>query len=324
MPYATPNGVVFALGRTDPNPQIPLLKAKYAYNTTVNIYMPELQEKTVTPGAAAKEVTPDSGYNALGKVTVSGDANLVPENIADGVSIFGVNGTHKGGLEGWVSGETELISMKQQEPVAVDGFGFIIPELNDFPPQIFIDISSVSGEHIVSFLCMNKENLVYSDQSSFSTIISINSNNAYEVFFADVLNPGITLGCKAQYSYNTSMVNTLVKNPEVKSITATGSYTSSTYQQGYWAAITKDGHLIITVKGGTSTAYESIYFTNASLPNWVGFLGQSYYSYSSMTAGQMYVAIYEGVSRDVKITLNFNSTNSSSDYVQCAVTIAYS
>ena len=42
-----------------------------------------------------------------------------------------------------------------------------------------------------------------------------------------------------------------------------------------------------------------------------------------MTAGQMYVAIYEGISKDVNITLNFNATNSSSDYVQCAVTIAY-
>lgn len=52
--------------------------------------------KTVTPGTTAQTAVA-SGRYTTGAVTVAGDANLVPENIAEGVSIFGVQGTHSGG-----------------------------------------------------------------------------------------------------------------------------------------------------------------------------------------------------------------------------------
>ena len=52
--------------------------------------------KTVTP-TTTNQTAVASGRYTTGDVVVSGDANLVPENIAEGVSIFGVDGTHSGG-----------------------------------------------------------------------------------------------------------------------------------------------------------------------------------------------------------------------------------
>lgn len=52
--------------------------------------------KTVTP-TTTNQTAVASGRYTTGDVQVAGDANLVPENIAEGVSIFGVTGTHAGG-----------------------------------------------------------------------------------------------------------------------------------------------------------------------------------------------------------------------------------
>lgn len=51
---------------------------------------------TITPGTTAQTAVA-SGRYTTGDVVVAGDANLVPENIAEGVSIFGVPGTLSGG-----------------------------------------------------------------------------------------------------------------------------------------------------------------------------------------------------------------------------------
>nr|DAN06847.1 MAG TPA: tail protein [Caudoviricetes sp.] len=52
--------------------------------------------KTVTP-TTTNQTAVASGRYTTGDVKVAGDANLVAENIAEGVSIFGVQGTHSGG-----------------------------------------------------------------------------------------------------------------------------------------------------------------------------------------------------------------------------------
>lgn len=57
----------------------------------------KLEEKEAMPGTEDIEVTASEGFDALSKVTVAGDPNLIPENIAIGKSIFGVRGSHQGG-----------------------------------------------------------------------------------------------------------------------------------------------------------------------------------------------------------------------------------
>lgn len=58
--------------------------------------------QTITPGTSNKTIA--SGRYLTGTQTIKGDANLKAANIAKGVSIFGINGTHEGGED--ISSET--------------------------------------------------------------------------------------------------------------------------------------------------------------------------------------------------------------------------
>jgi len=51
--------------------------------------------QTITPGTSNKTIA--SGKYLTGTQTIKGDANLIPANIAEGISIFGVEGTMKAG-----------------------------------------------------------------------------------------------------------------------------------------------------------------------------------------------------------------------------------
>ena len=57
--------------------------------------LPTQAAKTVTPGTT-NQTAVASGRYTTGAVQVAGDANLKAENIAEGVSIFGVTGALKG------------------------------------------------------------------------------------------------------------------------------------------------------------------------------------------------------------------------------------
>lgn len=73
--------------------------------------------KTVTPGTT-NQTAVASGRYTTGAVQVAGDANLKAENIAEGVSIFGVTGTHSGGGE-TVVGTIRATSMSAYIDVVV-------------------------------------------------------------------------------------------------------------------------------------------------------------------------------------------------------------
>lgn len=78
---------------------------------------PILQDKSVTPTDETQVITADDGYDGLDTVTVNGDTNLKAENIAEGISIFGVEGTHSGGGSGGASVGTCAVEITTSDGV---------------------------------------------------------------------------------------------------------------------------------------------------------------------------------------------------------------
>lgn len=83
----------------------------------INNISAKLQTKTVAPTSEGVTVYPDNEYDGLSSVKIPAEANLIPENIAEDVSIFGITGTYKGkGIEE-ISTEAEMDALLISENI---------------------------------------------------------------------------------------------------------------------------------------------------------------------------------------------------------------
>lgn len=108
------------------------------------------------------------------------------------------------------------------------------------------------------------------------------------------------------------------------SITPTGSYATSTYYNtsygvkiGYMA----NGDVILSMRSGTTTAYEVLLFTLASAPSGVTITAHSTPSTTAGPAAAIYACVLSGISGHVTISVAMNGRNSSYDYTTCAITV---
>lgn len=109
---------------------VEIFGVKGVYSTGLNF-----QTKAVTPNRYGFSVIADDGFNALARVVVNGDSNLIPENIARGVTIFGVSGTHISAMKPI----TVIPSRDEQYILPTDGFtGF---------SSVTVAPAEVSGEY---------------------------------------------------------------------------------------------------------------------------------------------------------------------------------
>lgn len=67
-----------------------------AANATKTLQLTTKSAATITPSTSNQTIA--AGQYLTGIQTIQGDANLIPENIASGVSIFGVTGTHESNI----------------------------------------------------------------------------------------------------------------------------------------------------------------------------------------------------------------------------------
>ena len=111
---------------------------------------------TYTPTTSDQTIA--AGTYCSGAQTIKGDANLVAANIAEGVSIFGVTGTHSGGSGGSSGGGGNTVRVTLQ---GVVGFGFDadgnpishVSGTRDFLDGIVCLITSptsVTGDYVMS------------------------------------------------------------------------------------------------------------------------------------------------------------------------------
>ena len=69
-------------------------KTAYAKGAKVTGSIASQEAQIITPTTAAQTI--EAGKYLAGAITINGDANLLAENIKNGVTIFGVAGTYTG------------------------------------------------------------------------------------------------------------------------------------------------------------------------------------------------------------------------------------
>ena len=105
-----------------------------------------------------------------------------------------------------------------------------------------------------------------------------------------------------------------VHNP-VNSVTVTGTY--SQYASNYGAAVTEDGKVVIYTKFTYNTNYEDVYFVDNGMAG--DLVYRTYYAGTTDSTGYCYFAVFEGVTEDIDVTLDFLSRNGTDDYVKCNI-----
>lgn len=107
-------------------------------------------------------------------------------------------------------------------------------------------------------------------------------------------------------------------------VVPTGSYASSTYYNtdfGVLVSYSTDGKVIVTMKGGTSTAYENINFALGTAPGGVEIVTNSTSYDTADPAGNIYSCVLTGIESPVEMSIAMDGVNSTYDYVTCTITL---
>ena len=127
-----------------------LLKTSGTYCAENIEVVPVVEDVTVSPSTEAQVETPSEGYCGIGQVNIGAvtadiDANIVPENIKEGVSILGVVGTLSGG-----SGETPSL---YAPTIAISDTGVLtVTDTRNgaFADKYYLVIDDVQGAEITN------------------------------------------------------------------------------------------------------------------------------------------------------------------------------
>lgn len=159
----------------------------------------ELQLETrgaavITPSDVAL-IAVETGIYTTGDVIVKGDANLKEENIAEGVSIFGKVGTHRGGTGSSPVGEVMLMLSTSVEENSIGEVIYCMLEngsiktVNDLSPAATKGVYAICGSFVA--VRLNNDGVTVMTGSGAEVIRGIYSNDGSYWFVLQVtVEPG--------------------------------------------------------------------------------------------------------------------------------------
>ena len=177
------------------------------------------------------------------------------------------------------------------------------------PSSVAQQVVADSGNYGLKQVNINPMNLSDKEITENGTYIASSDNlDGYKQVVVNVPNKGIL---------------PLIANDG--SITPTGTYATAAYYNlaygvkiGYMA----NGDVMISMKNGTSTAYENIYFHAASLPSGVTLDAPSTFGTGNVR-DMTFVGIISGLTGSANIAIDMSMRNGTHDYVRCDLTISY-
>ena len=216
------------------------------YNQGLEDATPTLQEKSVTPSAYDQTITPDSNYDGLSQVVVSGDADLVPENIAKGITIFDVTGTMAGGEGGYCWAKID--------PTTIDTNTLLLLHADSFSDSGGNDVYVSSGGTTISE-AQSKfgGKSFYFDGSSYMTIgndIVLGTGNFTIDFWVYRSSSNAAFRRWITSSIGAWTGNTFcVRESNTSAVNTTLATSSTTIASGAWH------HIAVVRNGSTQTIY---------------------------------------------------------------------
>ena len=189
----------------------------------------------------------------------------------------------------------------------------------------FSQINTLSSQigNLSNLQTSNKENLIAAINETFTS-----ASNGKQIIATAITGMGVATSASDTYqtmANNIQSIETGVKRMVANdtSIVPTGTYANNTYYNtnfGVLISYAPNGDVVLTMKGGTTTAYENLYYVLSSAPDGVTmeFVRNTG---ASSTAGRIYSCVLHNIQTLVNIAIAMNSRNSSSDYTQCNITI---
>ena len=189
----------------------------------------------------------------------------------------------------------------------------------------FSQINTLSSQigNLPNLQTSNKENLVAAINETFTS-----ASNGKQIIATAITGMGVTTSASDTYqtmANNIQSIETGVKRMVANdtSIVPTGTYATNTYYNtsfGVLISYAPNGDVVLTMKGGTTTTYENLYYVLVSAPDGVTmeFVRNTG---ASSTAGRIYSCVLHNIQTLVNIAIAMNSRNSSNDYTQCNITI---